>query len=466
MDLTSSVAWRYHQATNHSVQSVRTSSHFLDWTNQPRPYKRYAAPLPSLALPSEPASDTFDAALLRDLLQLSAGITKYLTFPGGRMAFRAAACTGALYHIDLYVVCADLPGVPAGVYHFDVERVALTRVREGDFRAVLVDATAGDERVRGAPATIVATSTWWRNAWKYQSRTYRHAFWDSGTILANLLAVAGAHRLPAAVRLGFVDSTVNALIDVDPQREAALELVPLGSGASSLATPPPAPRLDLPIQAYSFREVDYPLIREVHQATTLAGPDEVRAFRQGSAPTQPLVVPDVEAVIRRRGSARRFAQTPIPRGTLEAMLANAALPPDSDWGAPVSRPYVIVNAVDGLDSGAYVYEGGALQPLRVGDYRAIAGHLDLDQELAEDAAVNIYMLADLRAVIGSLGERGYRAAQLDASLTAGKLYLWAYGSGIAATGLTFYDDEVTDFFSPHAEGKSVMFLLAAGNKPG
>jgi hypothetical protein len=147
------------------------------------------------------------------------------------------------------------------------------------------------------------------------------------------------------------------------------------------------------------------------------------------------------------------------------MLANAAVPPDSDWGAPVSRPYVIVNAVDGLDSGAYVYEGGALQPLRLGDYRVIAGHLDLDQELAKDAAVNIYMLADLGAVIGRLGERGYRAAQLDASLTAGKLYLWAYGSGIAATGLTFYDDEVTDFFSPHAEGTSVMFLLAAGNKP-
>jgi SagB-type dehydrogenase family enzyme len=313
MDLTSSVAWRYHQATNHSVQSVRASTHYLDWTNQPRPYKRYAAPLPSLALPSEPASNTFDAALLRDLLQLSAGITRYLAFPGGRMAFRAAACTGALYHIDLYVVCAGLPGVPAGVYHFDVERVALTRLREGDFRAVLVDATAGDERVRDAPATIVATSTWWRNSWKYQSRTYRHAFWDSGTILANLLAVAEARGLPAAVRLGFVDAAVNALIDVDPAREAALELVPLGAGGPSPEAPPPVPRLDLPIQAYSFHEVDYPLIREVHQATSLAGPDEVRAFRQGSAPAQPAVVPaGGHAGQRRRSAGLRLGRSRQP----------------------------------------------------------------------------------------------------------------------------------------------------------
>jgi len=29
-----------------------------------------------------------------------------------------------------------------------------------------------------------------------------------------------------------------------------------------------------------------------------------------------------------------------------------------------------------------------------------------------------------------------------------------------ASGLTFFDDDVTEFFSPHAAGKSVMFLIA------
>jgi hypothetical protein len=35
--------------------------------------------------------------------------------------------------------------------------------------------------------------------------------------------------------------------------------------------------------------------------------------------------------------------------------------------------------------------------------------------------------------------------------------------GFGATGLTFFDDEVTDFFSPLAAGKSVMFLTALGH---
>jgi len=44
----------------------------------------------------------------------------------------------------------------------------------------------------------------------------------------------------------------------------------------------------------------------------------------------------------------------------------------------------------------------------------------------------------------------------------GKLYLSAYARRLGATGRTFYDDDVTAFFSPHAAGKSIMFLTALG----
>ena len=53
-------------------------------------------------------------------------------------------------------------------------------------------------------------------------------------------------------------------------------------------------------------------------------------------------------------------------------------------------------------------------------------------------------------------------AQLEAGIVAGKIYLGAYGYGYGATGLTFYDDEVTSFFSPHAAGKSCMLVVAVG----
>src|SRR5437667_193930 len=95
-------------------------------------------------------------------------------------------------------------------------------------------------------------------------------------------------------------------------------------------------------------------------------------------------------------------------------------------------------------------------------YRAQAGHLGLDQQLPVEAAADIFFLADLQIILGRFGNRGYRAVQLEAGILSGKLYLAAYAQRLSATGLTFYDDAVIRFFSPHAHDKSVIMLLAVG----
>ena len=45
-------AWIYHNATKHSYRSIRDHAHFLDWANQPVPFKVYPA-LELLPLPRE-----------------------------------------------------------------------------------------------------------------------------------------------------------------------------------------------------------------------------------------------------------------------------------------------------------------------------------------------------------------------------------------------------------------------------
>jgi hypothetical protein len=71
-------------------------------------------------------------------------------------------------------------------------------------------------------------------------------------------------------------------------------------------------------------------------------------------------------------------------------------------------------------------------------------------------------MADLKSLLDKLGNRGYRAAQMEAGITGGKIYLAAYAMKRGATGLTFYDDDVTEFFSPHAAGKSCIFVTSIG----
>jgi hypothetical protein len=45
-----------------------------------------------------------------------------------------------------------------------------------------------------------------------------------------------------------------------------------------------------------------------------------------------------------------------------------------------------------------------------------------------------------------------------------KMYLAAYAQRLGATGLTFFDDDVTNFFSPYTKGKRTIFLLAIASR--
>src|SRR5207245_11606124 len=105
------------------------------------------------------------------------------------------------------------------------------------------------------------------------------------------------------------------------------------------------------------------------------------------------------------------------------------------FGRHVVDPFLIVNAVEGLDAGTY---RGDLTPIRRGDFRSEAGELALGQRLGADAAANVYWLADLDAVLARFGERGYRVAQLAGGMAGGRLELAATGRPPAAESTTLH----------------------------
>jgi SagB-type dehydrogenase family enzyme len=507
-------ALQYHSGTKHTYQSLRMHPHSLDWDNKPLLFKIYPT-LEVIRLPRD-FRDTGRSALsaitdpstaskkesipdietLAQLLFFSAGVIRSKKHPEGETFFRAAACTGALYEIELYVVCTDLPGraVPgvknppglaAGVYHFGAAEFGLRQLRAGDFRQALVEATGSDPAVAHAPVTIICTGTYWRNAWKYHSRTYRHFGWDNGTILANLLAMSAASNLSAKIVAGFLDSQVNALLDLDTNREVALSVVPIGYKKAKPSAAPTISPLQLPLVAYSETEVEYPAMRKMHDASSLASAAEVTAWRGKTPPSQlpapkgtvtPLQPPDdstlpsdsIEQVISRRGSTRKFSRDSITLPQLSTLLDRATRGIPADFldprGSHLNDLYLILNHVQGLAAGAYVYhwEKKLLELLKPGDFREKAGYLGLEQQIPLDAAVNVFFLADLKRILQRFGNRGYRAVQLEAGIIGGKLYLGAYAQRLGASGLTFYDDDVVSFFSPHARGKSAIFLVALG----
>lgn len=483
----------YHDRTKHTPRSVRESPHFLDWRNEPSKLKRYVGlepvPLPPFHPTGAPAIDALGASAdpdgaatvglesLSHLLFHCAGISRSFRSDLGEFHFRTYACAGALYPVEVYVAAGEVSGLEPGVYHYAPLEHGLTRLREGDFRGSLGIAEASP----GA-ATLVFTGIPWRTSWKYTSRGFRHLYWDAGMMLANLLASAAALRLRARVCVAFVDADANDVVGVDGETEFALCAVAVGRGAAP--GPGEVTSLAYEVVPPSPRPQRDPQIDEAHRSMELRSDDEVRAFREAALedpqPRHEEMFPaeaqlrgatlsrdPIEEVVRRRGSSRQLAREPLPGAEMAAILDLALAGVPGDWlrGGRSLHAVVMAAALEGLPSGIHDYlPGGRFGLRREGTFRKEAGYLCLEQRLGADAAAVTILLADVDGTLEKLGDRGYAAAQLEAGIVAGRIYLAAYAQCLGTSGITFYDDDIRRFLGTELEPMLVVVTGPEGRR--
>jgi SagB-type dehydrogenase family enzyme len=489
----------YHEVTKHSYTSVRSSPHALDWSNRPLPYKIYPeagvfalprdlnlAGVPAIAAARGDfaiADDTpLDLERLTRLLFCTGGLTRRARVGAEEYHFRAAASAGALYPIEMYLAASEVEGLEPGLYHFSPADLRLRGLRRGDWRSYLAHAAAMRPDLREARAVLVMSALFWRSAWKYRARAYRYCFWDAGTMLANLLAAANAEALKAEVVTGFEDESVERLLDVDGEREGIMCIVALGRTAAGADESPELKPLGLDTIPLSQAEVRYDDLTRLHRESALISADEVRAVASpppdsASPPAAASTIVDsitpsplphdagtgLGETILRRGSTRAFAREEIGADELAGIMAASGALLDDDLGE-LAEAYLIVNAVAGLEPGAYYYrsDGGAFELIREGDFRNQAGYLCLEQPLGADCSALIVYMENLERALRRYGNRGYRNAHLAAGVRGGRAYLAAYALARGASGLTFYDDDTTAFFGPHAAGKIPLLMVAIG----
>ena len=172
-----------------------------------------------------------EVSLAGPLLQDAVGIVRSQPrrdYGGGTIHWRGYSSAGALYPIEAYVAAPD------GLFAFDVMTPALVALGGDDARQVLADAAAEPE-LADAGAVVVLTGIHERTGWKYLERGYRHVWWDAGTMLANLLALAAAEGLEPGLYVGFVDREVNEILGADGEHEYALAMLALGKPGTGAA---------------------------------------------------------------------------------------------------------------------------------------------------------------------------------------------------------------------------------------
>jgi SagB-type dehydrogenase family enzyme len=400
-----------------------------DVTRWPAACKAYADDLPRVELPAEwpkiqtsatavlagtrPAAPRrLDLPALGRVLFLASGVVRVVERKDRpTLLLRAAGSAGARFPLEVYVAARNVDRLDDGVHWYDPVNHALLRIGpapDGDSTAIIVT---------GVP---------WRTGWRYAERGFRHIYWDAGTMLAQALTLAESAGLQPRLWTTFPDREVGRLVGADGTNEWPVAIASLGDGNPAIK-----PSGDATAGEVDDAPFEFPLVTKVQRAGEshrLGAPWPI-APPLDSAPDSP----DLDAVIRQRGSTRRMNRAAtIPKALYDFAMAASLR------GTRVSH-FVAVHGVGDVEPGLYRWPD-LDRPLRKGNLREEMTHACWDQELGGDAAFVVMGVADTE----TLSDHGYREAQLDAGMVEGRLHLAAYALGIGASGMTFLDSVVPD----------------------
>ena len=222
---------RYHEETKHHFSRFARAPGFLDWANQPDPFRRYeGSPLSALPLlkpgdaPASPlyedlyrpgavASASLSVRSLSRLFEYSLAISAWKQAGDVSWALRSNPSSGNLHPTEAYLLIDDVAGLSPGpgLYHYAAREHALELRAQWPRQSYL-------RLLREFPPgafLIGFTSVIWRETWKYGERAFRYCQHDVGHAIGSLRIAAQTLGWRMLVLDGLADDTVAALLGVD-----------------------------------------------------------------------------------------------------------------------------------------------------------------------------------------------------------------------------------------------------------
>lgn len=386
------VAIQYHEATKHHFHRFASSLGFLDWENQPDPFRTYAG-APEIALERNPEragvtySDLYgcdveplplDHQSISSFLRHSMALSAWKEHLGARWALRVNPSSGNLHPTEAYLVAAGVDGFPdrePAVYHY----VASSHVLEK--RCALPKSVfwtlAGGVAVDGF--LVGLTSILWREVWKYGERAFRYCQHDIGHALAALRLSASLCGWELRVLPGWSSAAISRLLGVDRDQDRAggpveaeaeeAELLAFVRPNGSTAEPPLRPAESAleeaasatwsgRANALSEERVDWPAIAAVAEATRSDGVDLTAQESPSGAPGSSHSGLATRIILQRRSAVSMAPGNEIDREVFLSMLGRvlpgSGPPFDALTWKPAIHLMLFVHGVRGLTSGLYL----------------------------------------------------------------------------------------------------------------
>jgi SagB-type dehydrogenase family enzyme len=521
----------YHDQTKHHFHRYARSAGFLDWANQPNPFRAYegvtAVKLPLLQ--KDPASEhlalyersrnacqDFTRETIGAFLELSLGLSAWKSIPGSTWALRMNPSSGNLHPTEAHLILPALPGVNAGIFHYNPFLHALeprAEVPETLWQQI-------KEHLHTDGFLVALTSIFWREAWKYGERAFRYCQHDVGHALAALSFSANLLGWKVTWLNAVSDEEIARLLGFDQTQWPEFELehpellcfvhrneeqqVPRDLPAEIVSE---FSRLEFQGTPNQLSEdhVDWEIISRVAEATAKPRSWE-GAFAASSRPglpdtTRPFYAPTAQSgipaaqIIRQRRSAVAFdGVTSITKNQFYTML-DKTLPRDAcapfDLGLTVACVHLLlfVHRVTGLEPGLYfwlraerdlpalqsrvagchrhflwrpVAEALPLYLLQAGDFQSTASSVSCQQSIAGDGAFSLGMIARFREELETAPDR-YRHLFWETGMIGQVLYLEAEAQGVRATGIgCFFDDPVHELMGLAGDAFQSLYHFTVG----
>jgi SagB-type dehydrogenase family enzyme len=429
---------RYHQETKHHLFRYARSLGYMDWANQPDPFRRYEGS-PLITLPLLKPDDAPISPLYEDLyrrgatasapvtirslsrfFEYSLAISAWKQAGDVRWALRTNPSSGNLHPTEGYLVIDRVPGVLPlpGLYHYTAKEHAL------ELRAELPKESF-TSLMQGFPPhafLVGVASVNWRETWKYGERAFRYCQHDAGHAIGSARIAAQTLGWRMLLLEGLADDTVAAMLGLDrsedfegAEREHpdCLAVIWPADQAPGLATGK-ATSLPLSLAPDAVRDltrywhgkanrlsrddpVQWEILNQVEVTSWKSSTEQKVVEMDHHSPSVETLIsadarniypgqPRAGQVIRQRRSALAFdGKTSISVGSFFTMLARVTPRVDRDlcqrpipWDVlpwePAIHLALFVHRVDGLAPGLYML---VRDPAKVGSLR-----LAMHQEFA------------------------------------------------------------------------------------
>ena len=226
---------QYHEQTKHEFNRYARALGYMDWANQPDPFRRYEGTplyeLPLLAAGDEPVAPSYELLFssqpvppqpltlnsLSRFFEYGLSITAWKEYGGNRWALRSNPSSGNLHPTEGYLLIretADLPLKP-GLYHYAAKEHGLEHRGHGTNEAI-------EALLQPFPAQsffVGLSSIHWREAWKYGERAFRYCQHDVGHALGTLRIAGAVLGWRVFLLAGLDDRTIGALLGLNRLHE-------------------------------------------------------------------------------------------------------------------------------------------------------------------------------------------------------------------------------------------------------